>query len=499
MQRVIEWIKTHLTIFICASASVLGIALAVMGILLPGETPERLKADQAMLSNLQSIKPVNQTVIAARAKIKEDRAKQLDDLRKKSAEQREYEVIVKNVFPAHDERQQDAPRLFKSNLRDRREAFLKQLKANDAPSESDIQIMQQTMESEQQKRANQSNLGQIGGSTSGNVVGNPEEEPSFRSTGRSSDRRPAGPMWPGGGGPGYPRSNLTPKEMAEQDPTVRASISRARGIFCYANNPDSFDPRQGIQMVETPTVDEMWYAQVSYWIQADLVAALANMNNAAAKEIKAPERPWVGNLPVKHLSKFVFEGYAPPEGGAAASPGGGPPTAGMIPSVSFTGRGCSDTMDYVYFSMELVLDSSELLKVIDAISKAGLYTLLQMNLKAEPPNPWFAGPASFTSVMDMPGSPAAGGRYIYGSSPAIRVTLRFEACFSRGTPPDQLSKYARLMPESVRQAIKEGRAGIGSSSPSGSPPGVMMPGNPEGGLVSPFGGGHGFGGRGGDK
>jgi hypothetical protein len=242
------------------------------------------------------------------------------------------------------------------------------------------------------------------------------------------------------------QADMTPEELAAEIPQVRLSIRRARNIYCYANQ-DSFDQRSVVVDFERmpPDNDEFWYAQMSLWIQQDVVQALAGLNNRIADGLKSRgEDPWVGNLPVKHLQRFIVGGYLPPQGGAddsAAHGRRGRSSGSAAGDMAFTQRSGTKDVDVVRFSLGLLVEARMLPSVIDEICKAGFYTPLLVEYEAKPPTTSLRG-------------------YIYGSDPAIEVDLQFEGCFLR-------DKYDKWMPESVKDAIREGRAvGQGTASPT---------------------------------
>jgi len=254
---------------------------------------------------------------------------------------------------------------------------------------------------------------------------------------------------------------MTLEEMVDEIPDCRAAVDRAREIYCYANEKTSFDQRPSVENVEKPTVEDMWYAQVSLWVQQDIVKALAELNNRVAADItaKGGEAPYVGNLPVKHLQRFVVTGYLPPAaaGGAAAGapppgPRGGPGGAGgggMGPGEAFANTASADTIDVVHFTVELVVEARKLPAVIAEICKVGFYTPLLVNIQEQPASPIPAG-------------------YVYGPAPTVQVRLVFEGGFLR-------SNYADLIPKKVKDDIPTGLAFQGGSGQQGGG-GMFQPG-----------------------
>lgn len=117
-------------------------------------------------------------------------------------------------------------------------------------------------------------------------------------------------------------------------------------------------------------------------------------------------------------------------GGGGGGTGAELLTAG--PTAVFTKRVSSETVDVVRFHLDMVVDARRLLDVLDAISKAGFYTPLNVDLR---------------EVV-----PAPEEYYIYGTAPVLQMTVVYEGSFMR-------SSYDKFMPTAVKNAIAEGRAG----------------------------------------
>jgi len=176
-------------------------------------------------------------------------------------------------------------------------------------------------------------------------------------------------------------------------------------------------------------------------------------------------KPWVGNLPVKHLMMFRVGDYV--AGTKDASTGYArygsmrgragdqllPGDAGLV----FTGRGSGSNVDVVHFCVLLIIEAQQLLEVMAVISEAGFYTPLNVSYELPPADEEH--------------------RYVYGSAPRIKVTLVYEGCFLR-------SSYDQWMPEVVKTAIASGGAGgmgMDRAAGPGGPPGRQ----PRRGSASP--------------
>src|SRR5205085_1716778 len=81
--------------------------------------------------------------------------------------------------------------------------------------------------------------------------------------------------------PPKPREKMTPEELAQEDPQIRASIRRAHLGYCYATTQPSREANTAavasfllpdlLNKPEAPTLEEMWYSQMILWIEQDVV------------------------------------------------------------------------------------------------------------------------------------------------------------------------------------------------------------------------------------
>ncbi|MBK9127105.1 MAG: hypothetical protein IPM13_04825 [Phycisphaerales bacterium] len=239
-------------------------------------------------------------------------------------------------------------------------------------------------------------------------------------------------------GPGQATATGVPAGLAEQNAAVRT----ARSIRMYVEATGSraaFQISPIIASLEAPSARDMWYAQVGLWIQEDVVRALAGLNAEAAARLKA-EDAHVGNMPVKHLLGIRVLGYLTKTGqlvrldamrSDTSGPGqpviaAGTPMPGEL-KPSFTGRTSDDQFDVVRFSVQLIADQRDLLRVADAITRANFYQLVSLN--------YDAGPVG-----------GQDGPYLYGDAPVVRATYDFEGFMAR-------KAYEELMPEDVRKDL----------------------------------------------
>ena len=204
-----------------------------------------------------------------------------------------------------------------------------------------------------------------------------------------------------------------------------ANILKARSIGCYAT-PKTFSREPLAEEGRPPSVENLWFVQVEFWIQQDVVKALAAFNgelDGSDADARGVERN-----PVKHIHRVIAVGYQTREGVALISWPNSPTREDSIPvKPVFTKQACDAVADVVVFEVYLTIDQRELLRIIDAISDANLMqcTLIQ------------------TAVSPKRNQ---GENYIYGDAPVIDVMLEFEAYFL-------CDLYRPMMPANVRARL----------------------------------------------
>jgi hypothetical protein len=134
-------------------------------------------------------------------------------------------------------------------------------------------------------------------------------------------------------------------------------------------------------------------------------------------------------MPVKRIERFAVLGYQTQRGllRFPRRAGEGPTLAQDVgPTVS--GRVCDGQFDVVRFRFAAVIDQRDLLQLVDAICRRNFFQCVDAEFAAVTPQTTPVG-------------------CLYGTEPAVRAELEFEAYFSRAV-------YDPLTPVGVRRLLQ---------------------------------------------
>lgn len=228
---------------------------------------------------------------------------------------------------------------------------------------------------------------------------------------------------PAEAGPKRTEAGVLTRSGARVDPQARAHMAVAQRIQCYAehwtraNPPRStgsldFDPAMiDVGTVDAPLMEDCWRAQIGFWIQRDVVNAIAEINGKASAEAASEDR-WVESMPVKEvISIRTSPEYILPDAGAFAGIEAGGYDEALPPGTAettFTQSVSNEWFDVVQFTVKLVMDQRDVLRFVDELCNDRFYTLLRLSYAAVPTN------------RNMIGK-------IYGSEPAVNIVMDFEA------------------------------------------------------------------------
>lgn len=218
----------------------------------------------------------------------------------------------------------------------------------------------------------------------------------------------------------------------------------------------AISPRLDLTNKIAPTVEDIWFAQMSLWIQQDVCAAVAR-ENANSKTIPTS--------PVKHLvavdvrqdqSLYVVSG-----GLAAAAPAapavdengneipvdGGAAPAGPTKNytLSSTGRVCNSLYDVVQFELVVVVDREYVTNFIRQLQAGRFIAVLDADIQS----------------IDLEEAVSQG--YDYGQKPVVELRVKCESLFLRewtaynnGPMPMVVKQLLRVPPPPAAAPPAEG-------------------------------------------
>lgn len=444
MQAVLKFVQTHLISLLSGAGLLIFLVLAILG--MTSDSVEKRMQEVLTRTKAGSIRslmanPVNRAVIDAEKARGEEFVQEFQKTQEVIEQINRRAPLMDGVFP-----RPQGP-VVPLEYRDRYVQAVRELPralaADTLPTEADIQEERQNVEDllahEKEKQEEEAGGDAApqppggGGLPGRNLPPPPQEDVG------SSD---PGPILVGGGGrgsrglpgrfagAGLPR--LTgppldaPKGEPKYDPVFRARVTKARNIRCYVD-PQTFQVSPLAREMVAPKPDEMWFSQVALWIQQDVVNAIAELNGQAVEKLP-PNEIALEHVPVKRLIAIRVFGYELPSGGrlpfrVASDIGPGP--FRTQPGPSFTGRTSNEEFDVVRFAMQAIVDQRAMLQLIDAISRANFYQCVDLSYEE----------------VDRQVEELQQG-YFYGTAPVVRLTLDFEAYFSR-------QAYGKLMPPEV--------------------------------------------------
>ncbi len=207
-----------------------------------------------------------------------------------------------------------------------------------------------------------------------------------------------------GEAPGPKETKTGLQGILSEFPAARAAELVARGILMYVSKR-AIPPHDMVDIADPPDVLEIWHAQVSLWIEQDIVAALADINEKRSAQLSADGRPydaWVANMPIKHLKKLAMAGHF--------GNGGGVNKAEYADS--FTKQENNKSRFIIPIHLELVVEEASVMEVLESLCGVGFYTPLNVEYYRVAPTP----------LQDD---------YIYGDEPVVELWIDLEAYYFR--------------------------------------------------------------------
>jgi|GEM_PF-1294608 len=443
MKKVLQFILTHWVTLLSGAAAIAAVALCVMG--MASDTVSKEMKEAISRSGASSIKglknsPQNKATIEREQERGKGFAQEYEKTVNIAKEINTREVLMPGVFPAP--KKAAAPFEFKQEYIKTVEVLHKKFDGGTLPSDAEIQEEQQNVEDLQLLEAEQKTeleddesertpLARGSRSRSTTRSRSPGRSPApgaSRSRGRS--RQPSG----GRRSRNSPGRDTSPSRSGGEpkyDAEYRARVEKAKSIRCYYDE-NTFHKSPIIIDESTPQLEDMWFAQVSLWVQNDVIKAVAELNSEAAERITDGD-PGVQHSSVKHLVAVRVHGYevAPSpaaESGRIVFSCLSPGEAGKAGGASLTGRRSDDQFDVIRFGLSAVVDQRDIPRLIDKITKVNFYQCINVRYQ----------------MVDHEESMDNG--YFYGTDPVVLASFEFEGYMSR-------EAYQPLMPQSIKKML----------------------------------------------
>lgn len=222
----------------------------------------------------------------------------------------------------------------------------------------------------------------------------------------------------------------TLRKFLSEYPQARAAEVVARQRRMYVDR-GAIRPHFLLRSDDPPPAVYIWQAQMSLWIQQDIVEALGRVNDERADQLEAEDR-WVAHMPVKRLKQLSIQGWL--------GKGGGSNATGTQFAESFTGLKNDKSRFIVPIKIDLYVEETALAKVLESLCGIGFYTPIQVDYQAVRPDP----------LQE---------EYIYGEAPMLHVIIDLEGYYFRKVYEDWIPKRLKKILE--RPGAKEGREGRG--------------------------------------
>ncbi len=425
MKAALDFLKTHAISLACGVLALVAVVLAVWGMSSQASVVKKMNDDlsRSGATNIASLRgnPKNPEVIEQEKK----RGQAFESDYKKTVEEakriNERTPLMDKIFPKTD--QAALAFAFKSAYQKEVEQLPGKLSAGTLPDEYEIadeksnveELQQQEKEIKTETSTDRTKPGDVTPPTPAPAVAS-----DFGNAGRiSGDSEFVGGGGRFGGGGDFAGSGRTggmtmdtgPNTEPKYNPVFRARVAKARNIRCYIDR-NTFQMHPLVNMTGQPKPEDMWMAQVSLWIQQDVVNAVASLNREAAKNVQDGEA-YVEHSPVKRLASVRVRGYVTdklvpfPSSGDAG-------TGESSMTASFTDKKSNEQFDVVRFDVIAVVDQRESLRLIDAITKANFNKLLAVEYNA----------VDRRIDQDQLG-------YFYGTAPVIQMRMEFESYMAR--------------------------------------------------------------------
>jgi hypothetical protein len=385
MNMILAFLKRNLFELICGCVAVAGLAMCLLAYSHYDSIKQEMEGATRLAREVDKYQrsPVNRRIIQATEQYNDEIKKQGEDVITLAAAKNARKPLLDNVFPQFTSA--NVPYEFVEAYQSAFGPMLQELRARGVPTQYDYEYYGKVIDRELREREIDPN----------ELTQNP--------------------------------GKFTADDLLRWTKETRASIEIAHRCYCYATL-GSFQEQDFPQGV-APGLSTMWEAQLGLWVQKDVVDAISRLNQASAKryEEQTGESAWVAYLPVKHLLSISTGGYQTQPG---QRPGTMGPAGAEAPS--FTGRKSGPLCDVIQLTVQLIVDSRDLLSFVEEVYKTNFYVLIDADLQSVPADTSHTGP-------------------IYGPAPVVQATLTFEGYLLR-------ENYDPLMPQPVGRDLG-GRGG----------------------------------------
>ncbi len=380
-----DFVRRNLFLILCGVGSAAGIVLGVTGLRAMPKVLAEMGSAAGVYKSLESLqnKPVTPRSLEAEnqriASIQEDHDKVIERAK------RVYHVepLVAGLFPAASAEKRIE---FRTKYAEAMKKLLDSLHWGGPPTQQDIDAIKDKVENE-----------------------------------KAADKLPGAET--GAGGETHTAADVLTKLGVKRDPQARASIAAAQKIYCYAVNFFEDKPPERVASleywpamkdtgtVEAPEGEDVWRAQMSYWVQKDVVEAIVAVNEEAAEAARqAKEDVWVGMMPVKEVISIRVSDFVPPKGELFAVAQAGGYNIALPPGTAesvFTATASGPSYEVVQFTVKLIMDERDIPVLVERLCNNSFQSLLRVAYKAVPVNKSLAGK-------------------VYGSEPTVNVVMDFE-------------------------------------------------------------------------
>ena len=215
--------------------------------------------------------------------------------------------------------------------------------------------------------------------------------------------------------------NLKISEMQQKLPgELRSQVANSSKVYI---SPDTFEIYPRIASVSgAPDPIDIYFAQLSYWIQEDVVKAVKEVNESAKNVTEAPVKHLVS---IRVKSQGIPTFITPIDGTNVTDPDTQLP---KVPQVSPTGRVCNGLYDVFHFQVKADVQADKVAEFLRGLGRNRFITPMSVDVQAG----------------DIATSLAQGLQY--GDKPVVNLTAECEVLYMR-------KWNAPLMPQAIRTRL----------------------------------------------